>query len=250
MWQRADLKRRAKDVLRTKYWMVFLISLVISFVSGGSGGVGGSFQLRSGRNDDWYKKLADFNFDWPAVIAIASVIGIVILVSVLVGTAIRIFVYYPLEVGGRRFMIQTAEGTEAAGYFSFPFRSDNYWGTVGSMLLKDVQIFLWTLLFIIPGIIKTYEYYMVPYILAQNPRIGAKRAIELSRQMTYGSKFDIFILELSFIGWYLLGILACCIGVIFVAPYVNMTKAELYLDLRKAAIERGQTTPGELAILP
>jgi uncharacterized membrane protein len=78
---------------------------------------------------------------------------------------------------------------------------------------------------------------MVPYILADNPNIGVKKAIALSNEMTMGHKYDIFVLDLSFIGWYLLGAIAFGIGIIFVFPYENATKAELYLVLRESALE-------------
>jgi uncharacterized membrane protein len=87
---------------------------------------------------------------------------------------------------------------------------------------------------------------MVPYILADNPNIGARRAIELSNRMTYGHKFDMFILDLSFLGWYLLGALCLGIGVFFVKPYEYATEAELYLTLRENAIERGYCSLEEL----
>lgn len=107
------------------------------------------------------------------------------------------------------------------------------------MLRRGVQIFLWYLLLIIPGIVKSYAYRMVPYILADNPNIGSKEAIKLSNEMTNGHKFNMFVLDISFIGWYLLGILALIVGVLFVLPYVNATEAELYLALRKDALEKG-----------
>jgi uncharacterized membrane protein len=87
---------------------------------------------------------------------------------------------------------------------------------------------------------------MVPYILADNPRIDYRRAVELSNQMTMGYKLDIFILDLSFIGWYLLGALAFGIGILFVRPYEDTTNAELYLVLRKNALEQGMCAYEEL----
>ena len=116
------------------------------------------------------------------------------------------------------------------------------------MLLRSIQLFLWFLLLVIPGIVKSYEYRMVPYILAENPRIGAKEAIQLSRRMTDGSKFSMFVLDLSFLGWILLGLLACFVGVLFVQPYVDMTMAELYIDLRKNALEKGLCVPADFAL--
>ena len=96
----------------------------------------------------------------------------------------------------------------------------------------NVKVFLWSLLFIIPGIIKSYEYCMIPYILAENPEIEMDRAFEISRKMTKGEKWKIFVLGLSFIGWYLLGLLCCCVGTIFVDPYSEATYAELYQVMR------------------
>ncbi|MHB1454757.1 MAG: DUF975 family protein [Saccharofermentanales bacterium] len=252
MWERSDLKQRAKAVLKKDYWKAFLISFVIAFAAGGtsgSGTAGSGVQFRMDDNDNFFTKLANFDFDWATIVAISGIVGIVIMTMVLFGIAIRVFLGYPLEVGGRRYFIQTAQETEANGYFAFVFQSGHYMNVVVSMILKDVQLFLWTLLFIIPGIIKSFSYRMVPYILAQNPTIGAKRAIELSRQMTRGSKFNIFILDISFFWWYMLGLLACCIGVIFVRPYVDMTMAELYIDLSKNALANGFCTPEELGLV-
>ena len=109
---------------------------------------------------------------------------------------------------------------------------------IKAMLYKGVLNFLWYLLLIIPGIVKSYAYMMVPYILAENPNIGYKRALELSDQMTYGHKLNIFVLRLSFFGWYFLGVMCCCVGVIFVVPYENATMAELYLVLKGQAIDK------------
>ena len=100
----------------------------------------------------------------------------------------------------------------------------------------------------IPGIVKGYAYSMVPYILADNPNIGVSKAISLSNRMTHGHKLDMFILDLSFIGWYLLGMLAFFIGMVFVLPYENTTKAELYLILRQNVIDEGFCTEEELLI--
>ena len=116
------------------------------------------------------------------------------------------------------------------------------------MFWKGLKVFLWTLLLIIPGIIKRYAYMMVPYILAENPNIGSKRALELSDQMTKGHKLDIFILHLSFFWWYLLGMLACLVGMIFVVPYHQSTLAELYLVLRDDLIQEGCASEEEFNI--
>ena len=252
MWKRNDLKQRAKIVLKRDYWKALLISLVIAIASGvgtGGGGAGGS-NYHLGKNDKIFKDFSFTNIDWSIVIQTMIIGLIVITIAIVISIAIGTFLGNPLIVGGRRYFIQTTRELDNHGCFAFAFATGNYIKIVLAMLLRDVQIFLWTLLFIIPGIIKSYEYRMVPYILAQNPNIGAKRAIELSRQMTKGQKFKIFVLVLSFIGWYMLGLLTCCIGVIFLRPYIDTTMAELYNDLSKNALDKGLYQPDELGVVP
>ncbi len=135
------------------------------------------------------------------------------------------------------------------GYLGYCFKKGSYFGVLVTMLLRSIYTFLWFLLLIIPGIVKEYAYSMVPYILADNPDIGAERAIQLSNRMTDGEKWDMFVLDLSFIGWYIVGALALGIGVLFVNPYVDATKAELYLTLRKKAIDNRLTSYEELNIV-
>ncbi len=90
---------------------------------------------------------------------------------------------------------------------------------------------------------------MVPYILADNPAMNYKDAIALSNKMTDGEKLDMWVLDLSFIGWYLLGALALLIGILFVHPYYNATQAELYIHLRKRAIDRGYCSASDLNVV-
>lgn len=92
----------------------------------------------------------------------------------------------------------------------------------------NIYLLLWTLLFVIPGIMKSYEYRMVPYILSENPHIDLSDAIKISKEMTSNEKWEIFVLDLSFIGWYLLGALFFGLGGIFVTPYHEATVAKLY----------------------
>ena len=114
------------------------------------------------------------------------------------------------------------------------------------MFTTQLFVGLWTLLFIIPGVIKQLAWSQVPYILAENPGMTGKRAREISERMTDGKKWEIFVLELSFIGWILLGALACGVGTFFVMPYVDATYAELYAKLRQNALESGYVSAEEL----
>ena len=91
----------------------------------------------------------------------------------------------------------------------------------------------------IPVIIKNIQYSMLSYLLAENPQMGHKRAFELTKAMTTGYKWKLFVLDLSFIGWQILGALCCGIGGLFLAPYIQATKAEAYTFLKARAIEGG-----------
>lgn len=250
MWTREELKTKAKSVLKINYWKSFLVSMVLLAAgsrSGGGGGAGGS----GGRGGDSAKY--DFgdgsfmNFFQENSVMITMVIFIVIIIMLMV-LLFRIFIGYALEVGCRKFFVQSASGTTDLALIGYGFGSGRYGGILKSMLLQNVYLFLWTLLLIVPGIIKGYSYRMVPYILADNPDIGPSRAIELSRQMMDGEKWNVFVLDLSFIGWYLLGLLALVIGTLFVRPYDDATNAQLYMVLRWDAIDRGLTTYDELRL--
>lgn len=233
-WNRAELKTKAKGDLSGSYWYAFFISFLIA-ITGGShhwGGGGGSAGGTSGVGGH------EFSL-WMALL---------IIIVVIFAIAIRVFVGFAIEIGGRKFFLQLPEGKHDLRYVSYGFQHNKYYDIVTTMLLRGVYLVLWTLLLIIPGIIKLYAYRMVPYILADNPHIGRNRAIDLSKQMTMGEKFDIFVLDLSFLGWYLLGLLAFGIGVLFVQPYYDATNAELYFKLREKAISRGISSPEELKL--
>lgn len=233
MWTRKELKDKAKAVLRKTYWTAFWVSIVIALAGGTNGwGGGGGSHSRNSRDSVYSDTYNNVFANWKF-----TSIVLIILIALIVILILRIFIGYCLEVGGRKYFVQSAQYRDNKKCFSFGFNKQNYMGIVKTMLLTNVFIFLWTLLLIIPGIIKSYAYRMVPYILADNPNIGAQEAIALSNEMTKGHKFDMFVLDLSFIGWYLLGAIALLVGVLFVMPYENATNAELYLVLRKDALE-------------
>lgn len=267
MWSRGELKRKAKGVLKGSYWKALLVSFVISMVAGGGGGIGaGSSNINAesysqvkewNNSGGWQGKIDGFRGDIglhnpgePNMLAIiAIIVGIVFLVIMIIVSVIRIFIGYNLEVGGRRYFIQAAQGDVNMNYLGYGFKKERYMNIIKTMFLKGIFNFLWYLLFFIPGIVKAYAYSMVPYILADNPEIGYKRAIELSQQMTRGEKWRMWVLDLSFMGWYLLGALACGIGVIFVKPYDDSTHGELYLALRQKAIENNMCDYRELKLV-
>lgn len=100
-------------------------------------------------------------------------------------------------------------------------------------LLEGLYIFLWALLFIIPGIIAAYRYAMAPFVLLENPDMTASEAIDASKQMMDGHKLDLFCLDLSFIGWSLLNIFTLGIGSLWLNPYMNAARAAFFRSFRR-----------------
>ena len=162
------------------------------------------------------------------VIAVLSALAFIALIASL----IRIFVTNPLEIGCRGFFLRNTEEPAEMNELGVGFHP--YFHNVGALLLRDVFIALWSLLFVIPGCIKHYSYRMVPYILAENPEISGKEAITLSRQMMDGHKWNAFVLDLSFIGWAILSSVTLGLaGIFYVNPYKYCTDAELYQALKE-----------------
>lgn len=101
-----------------------------------------------------------------------------------------------------------------------------------TLFLTGLYTFLWSLLFIIPGIVKSYAYSMVPYILAENPDMSANEVITRSKEMTMGHKGDLFVMDLSFIGWLLLTSVTFGIAGVYVYPYMSLAKVNAYHALK------------------
>lgn len=104
----------------------------------------------------------------------------------------------------------------------------HFWGAFKITFLISLFTALWSLLFIIPGIVKSYSYSMAMYIWSENKEMGALEAISKSKEIMDGHKMDLFVLCLSFIGWILLGGITFGIAYIYVIPYMDATLANFY----------------------
>ena len=168
-----------------------------------------------------------------AIAAIVIVAGIAILVIIAIAVAVDIFLINPIELGCSRFFLKNTE--EPAGLANIVYAFEHGYKNIAKILFyRDLYIILWSLLFIIPGIIKAYEYRMLPYILSENPEMTEEAAFKLSKEMMTGNKWKAFVLDLSFIGWELLSILTCgVLSIFYVDPYRYATNAELYVALKK-----------------
>lgn len=147
-------------------------------------------------------------------------------------------VMVPLGVGYyQAFKVLFTDGDNKLTANCFRLSFGNYFKNIAAYLLMCLFIFLWTLLLIIPGIIKALAYSMTPFILKDFPELSVNQAINLSQKMMKGHKFDYFWLGLSFIGWILLGLLTLGIGYIWLIPYMYTSYAAFYEEVKKEYLE-------------
>ena len=222
MWTIKELKALGKQAFKNNYWVSVVAALILGIAIAGV-----TTYLSVNTGQDFSEASSNSSMTFSIVAGTSSI------VTLLLNT----FVFRPLEIGGRHFFLNNSDGRANIYDFLDGFRF-NYLNNVLTMFLRDLFVALWTMLFIIPGIVKMYAYSLVPYILAENPEIGAMDAIKLSNEMMKGHKWNAFLLDLSFIGWIILTILTFgLVGVFFANPYMYATDAELYKAI-KADYER------------
>lgn len=200
-----NYKNRALSALENKWGNFVAITFVYGFIIGIT-------QILSGDKDS------------PAIL---HLIGLVLFILAL-----------PLTWGFQTLFLGAVRGGEATAKDMFEgYNKELFSRVLTTTLLYYVYVFLWSLLLLIPGCIKSYSYAMTPYILKDNPEMKNNAAIEESMRMMDGHKLELFLLDLSFIGWAILSILTCCIGFLWLTPYMNMARVNFYEDLKKAAVE-------------
>jgi len=150
----------------------------------------------------------------------------------IVGGVIGLFIAGPMAVGICIFTLRLSRDENAR--LEQIFEGFKNYGTVlGAYLLMVVFIFLWALLLIIPGIIAGLAYSQTFYILAEDDTIGSMDALRKSKEMMNGYKWKYFCLGLRFIGWALLCLLTLGIGFLWLSPYIQVSYAKFYEDLKK-----------------
>ena len=175
--------------------------------------------------------------------AVAIGVAFVVVVIVVTGVVIALafvfdaFIVNPLELGCDRFFFKNLDEPASLSNVVYGFEH-NYKSIVKGMFMRDLFIFLWSLLFIIPGIVKTYEYRLVPYLLAEDPEMDYKTVLAKSSELMKGQKWRAFVLDLSFIGWEILAAFTCgLLDIFYVTPYRCSTNAALYEAIRYGAAE-------------
>ena len=256
MWNRKEIKAAGKAAFKANYWRCVLVAFILTLIAGVVGGVSGltssttammgslgafsgdqfmnvtvdedgvdfSSEIGDIIDGDIANEIQDEEISFyeiqsdPAAAAkLMNVLMIAAMPMLLFGIAVTILVLNPFTVSYSRFFLQNSRKTKAEPYDG------------SDLFLRDLFMCLWTLLFIIPGLIKSYSYRMVPYILSDNEDMSATEAITKSREIMNGNKWRAFVLDLSFIGWVFLSCITLgLVGIFYVAPYISATEAELY----------------------
>lgn len=238
MFDRTYIKVMARDRLSQGMGAAIAVALVAALLGGSvQGSNGPTFRFTWNMRTDWNNRL---------ILVLSAVALIVLLLSLLYS----IFLGNVILVGMRGWFLRYQRGQyPPVGELFASFRM--YIPSVATMLLRNLYVFLWSLLFIIPGIIKGYAYSMTEYILYENPNLPAGRAIDMSRILTDGVKWDLFVFNLSFILWDLLSVFTFGIlSIVYVNPYKLTAHASVYEDLKDRAIRSGRLTWADFGQYP
>lgn len=263
MWTRYELKSAAAGVLKNCYWKSLLVILIGSFIGSGIGQVSFNTDMLSDA-DQIDSVLGAIANNWQMVLGM-------LIWSFIISILVSVFLSAPLNVGVIRFFNESARGRVRIEdiLFSVSHGLKTYFNIVKVLFMKSVFLVLWGLIglipliagaavaasytltstheaialilgiyavciiFFIPFIYKSYQYMMVDYILTDYPDMTWKQAIEASKQMTKGQVWRMIVLQLSFAGWIILGLMTFGIGVVFVTPYMNAVYTQLYFTLKQ-----------------
>lgn len=193
---RVELKQMAKQQIKGKIGTLFVITLVMALLSG----IG------------------------SALLSLIPVVGSI---------AASVFISAPLALGMVMVYLKVSAGMDISVSDLFDGYGD-FWNAFATQFMVGLFTFLWSLLFVVPGIIKSFSYSMSMYILAENKGMGPMEAIRISKEMMNGHKMDYFVLMLSFIGWGLLVGITFGIAGIWVVPYMQTTMTNFYCTVKSS----------------
>ena len=233
-----DFRRIARNALMNKWLIAVAVGLVASILGGISGG-GPEFKV----NIDGSNISMNFNVAGQTIKSIGtnggvdSEVGAIILASlpiIIIASLFAAVIYFVLGsfigVGYAKFNLNLVDKKNAA--FETLFEYFSHWKTTTiARLLRALYVFLWSLLFIIPGIVAGFSYAMTDYILAEDPELTADEAISQSKSIMMGNKWRFFCLQFSFIGWDILATLAFGIGHLWLTSYKQATYAAFYREV-------------------
>lgn len=219
MWTRAEVKKRAWNGLKSYYMYGVLTCLLLGLL--------GILSI----------------VPYLLAVALFAVCICIAPLSPFMGCFVNGVYSDILGIGGIHFFMNSIKEGKAAPISDiFSGFKTNYGKNAKILIFRNVFLTLWSLLFIIPGIVKSYEYRMIPYLIADYPEKDQDEIFRLSKEMMNGNKGKAFIFDLSFLGWFILGTLALGIGTLFVLPYYNAACVELYYAIREERLGVARTT--------
>ena len=154
----------------------------------------------------------------------------------------RILIFNPISVGCNRYFMEQRQGTPPFATIFSVFTERSYWNVVKQMFFRDLQIFLLAVLLIVPGIYRAYQLRLVPWILAENPALSKQHTFSLSAMLVKNEILSLLLLDLSFLGWFLLSCVTLGIGFLGLLPYYWATMAECYSAYRIKAFSLVEET--------
>ncbi len=232
----AEFRKEAREALSGNM-KIAVITGLIALLLGGVSGNSSIFKLNldiSERNlglDFAGQRFFSFANGHGSLFGAALAGGMLYIVSIALIIAAAYFILGSFTgVGYAKFNLDLADRMPAA--FETLFAYFSYWKTTAiSKLLKTLYVFLWSLLFLIPGIVAAYSYSMTDFILAENPYLTPQEALERSKSVMYGNRGRLFCLHLSFIGWHILAALTFGIGSLWLIPYQKAAEAAFYREI-------------------
>ena len=214
----SELRAIARRNLEGTWGISVGVALVAAILGGSMAGAGSNINFNI--NEESIRNLPPIF--WTVLLPLVSVAGLLGIVSFILGGTV--------ELGYAKFLLKQYDRKQLQ--FSDLFSQFERFGTgFAQKFLRTLFTVLWSLLFIIPGIVKGLSYAMTPFILEEHPEMTASEAIKASMKLMDGHKMDLFILGLSFIGWSLLACLTMGIGFLFLNPYINAAYAAFYRSI-------------------
>lgn len=216
-------REKARNALAGKWGNALLVALVASIF--GALLTGSNFSLNYNIDEETMQMMPEIVLGYLAFAG--SIGGVLGLAQFILGGVV--------QLGYCKYLLKQQDGEDGDVKDLFS-EMDRFGDGFVLSLLTALYVALWTMLFIIPGIIAVYRYAMAPFILLENPGMRPKDAISESKQLMDGNKGDLFVLNLSFIGWSLLNILTLGIGSLWLNPYMNAAYAAFYRCLRPRVV--------------
>ena len=228
--QASDHRANARDALSGNWGVAILVSLLAGLIGGGGTGSGFSFDIDlSGLSESTTTTMPEELA--PMLTGVAGVFGVFVLILTLALLVVSIALGGVISLGDAKYNLNLIDRKEAEVRDLFS-QFSRFRPAFVMNLLRGLYVLLWSLLFIIPGIVASYSYAMAPYIMLEDPYCSASEALQRSKAMMDGHKGELFALDLSFIGWQLLCALTMGIGNLWLTPYIKASYASFYRDLR------------------